>query len=710
MSPQTLESLPELTGVVRNGFNMKRGDTLGSPIFQLSFEDGNQLAWGSSCSSDSTTAAHLRSYPDQVVASAGTRLYQVQQSQFIENQAEYDSRFSLSAAADVSGVSFNASLNSSLLYHGNLFQRQASTYALNIYCQEILSFRRRLKPADLRKARVTALTQEFEDALAQLPTTFQGNETQYFQFLDRFGTHYVASGSLGGMVVLETAISESALRQTSLESVQLSISAGYDSMISSGKFRTDIAIQSSQFLQKNRESVEIQLTALGGVFNEEITTWSDSLYGGSSILLLKMPGGTPIITLQSIALLADGSDRQAQLEAATRRYLLLPEPLDGLLGTGIAVTTNRVFPAGLIEGGGFVVGQLAAPPGTVPPIDVANQSWGTISVFTAPDVEGDPTELRSSASQSVRDLISNDEDLKVPYSSLMVPISDNDSWRLSSLTAANSANFNPDYHHPPRISFRFVPILTGLGRYEDFEAESSLRKTPREDGFVVVYLEDSETGTVTGSISQPNGEQVELLGASNSNKTRNHPYFVKSNGFCMPVLAHREFEINGTSAWRGSFVPFNGLAFPEKTWRDRLFDTVYQARTDGFLTVHLHAKDRYGAGFAKVYVSQDPDALLTDPLPAGLVAASTSVDFEDNGTQVRHNSLTLPINTGSYYRVEYFETFRGVVKTARWFELGLSAEEPTLQLGDDGPTIVMADRRGGRDPVSREPGQSADEG
>lgn len=85
----------------------------------------------------------------------------------------------------------------------------------------------------LNPARAT-LTQDFQQALSALPSTFDPkNPAPFFNFFDKWGTHYAASAEVGGRLYYYASVAKSS--SASSRDLQLNIEAEYKGLIASSK-------------------------------------------------------------------------------------------------------------------------------------------------------------------------------------------------------------------------------------------------------------------------------------------------------------------------------------------------------------------------------------------------------------------------------------------------------------------------------------------
>jgi hypothetical protein len=292
---------PELENYVANAYNAKDGNFLSLPVFVLTYNLDKKVSWGT---------GGMRDVPDAVAANASTNFYSRQSTVLMEDQADYDRLYTASVNAEYAGVSWSGSVQSSFLYHGNLFTSASSTYALNSFAQGVLNFER-------NQLHESALTAAFVAALKALPLTVKTPQDQsaYFAFFDSYGTHFAQHGSMGGTVMMETDIADSVMKSSTKLEVSAAVSAGYDGVVASGKMSASAAYASSDLLNKHRNEIQITLNVMGGMYSPDgtIADWQASIYNSPSLLLnvpnQMRPSLTTLFCVSNLAGLVSGLDQ-----------------------------------------------------------------------------------------------------------------------------------------------------------------------------------------------------------------------------------------------------------------------------------------------------------------------------------------------------------------------------------------------------------------
>jgi MAC/Perforin domain len=344
-----LTQIPNLANYVQNAFNAKTGNFLANPVFSITYSNGNIVNWNDT----------EITIPDQISAHNSTNLFQNSSSLLLEDQADYDEQYSASINAQYSGVTYSGSLQSSIMYHGNLFTQSNSFYALNSYVQVLLTFER-------LNSSPPVLTEAFTTALGSLPSTINSPSDiqSYFTFFDNYGTHYLSYGCMGGTVIMETTILESILQNATQTEVAAAIQAGYNAVVNSGNLSVSTAFSSNEFLSQNQESIVIALSVIGGTYSTDgsIANWIQSCYNTPDIIFKQPNISSPPIILEPISLLTTNTSIIANINTLLPEYLTQDISLDGLISSAQGTSTNAVYKAA--DSDGFIISTLTGGDGT----------------------------------------------------------------------------------------------------------------------------------------------------------------------------------------------------------------------------------------------------------------------------------------------------------------------------------------------------------
>ena len=636
--------LPELTNYAANAYNAKDGNFLGAPVFTLTYDNNNTVNWNT----------ETISYPDQLSASAATSSYSGSNTVLMETTADYDRAYSASVQAEFSGVSYSGSASSSLMYRGSLFSSTSSVYGLNQYLQTVLAFER------LPVTSSSHLDPAFVTALNALPidVSTADAQQQYFAFFDTYGTHYAATGTMGGTIVMETDVDDSVMESSTALEVSTAISAGYEGMISSGSISATAAYSASTFLSSHKNQIQISTTTMGGLYSsgETIATWQQSIYG-SPQLLFNVPGvrgGETLTTLQCISRLASLTGANAaigpNIEGMLYAYTTPLFGPEGMLSSPSNVPMNAVQE---MTGDGFLVA-------TVMQTGDGDRSW----MRGYDDDTDNPTTLRACASQH---LYAHD-DSYLPSASFFMPAPKGLAYSTTTQITAG-------------VPTQTLQIFR-LGNADDASLQAwqsvtlNTSLTASQDGFVLATIDwnndDGSRGYIEGSQTLPAGFTV-VAGAS-QHYYQDEDILVPCNSFAMPVAQNTQYQISFTATanapvGQAYFVPLNASVIKFGAFATRQTGLVYQAKTDGFLVAYLTKQNDGDRGYVDLYSSPDQSEIAT-PVPASLVT-STSIHYYTNGgdTWVPCNTATIPVPRGNYYTVTRTNTSGNPAVNILWMPL-----------------------------------------
>ncbi len=644
----TPNPVPQLTNYVGNAFNAQGGDFLSQPVFLITYNKGTTISWGPSGSQ--------RNIPDQISASTATSYYSQQNSILMENQADYEREFSASLGAELSGVNFSASAQSSLLFHGDLFTSTSSTYALNFYLQSVLKFERLTVTQD-------SLDLDFIAAIKSLPTDISSptNQQKYFSFFSSYGTHYATKATMGGIIVMESAINDTLIESSGTTQVNASLGIGFNAIFggAGGNLSVETAYKSSSFLSSHRNSVRISLSAMGGVYtpNESLSNWVTSIYNTPTIFLnVPFFSTSPLISLASISTLASIAGASATI--GTNIDTLIPVFMaqgdtSGLLSTPQTSIVNTVyntlpFENGTLQtGAGFIISCVRKS---------GDGSGGFIQNFDDPG--GDPTTMRANASQHY---YTNAGTLVPAAASTMpCPYQPNMPPTMTSYTSRFTGLYGP----ASTPSFQFVGFSnTGaaLGEWQQINLGIHQPYTASTDGFVVAYADwnqvDGSRGQILGQqLDTTSGKYTTIAGASQHyySKSDTHIYF---NSFCMPIRQNTTYQLNyqataGQPTAQAFFVSLGGSVKFFSAFASRTANQVYQSQTDGFLIAYLYKTQDEDQGSIDLYTYPDQPELTNSP-----PLASTSIHYSpNNDTYVPYNTAMIPVSKLNYYTVQFSST------------------------------------------------------
>ncbi|MBV9990715.1 MAG: hypothetical protein JOZ72_05420 [Alphaproteobacteria bacterium] len=630
------DTLNELTLMAANGYNAKKADLLRGEIFNLTYAQGKTFSW-----KDTDKLC-----PDQITASAATHYSSVSKTLLLENKEDYDREFSAAIDAEYAGVTYSGSVESSLLYHDTLFQSSSQFYTLNFDIFTAL---------DMRRDGITAgdLTADFTSAVASLPDNIDGdNLRKYFDFFDQFGTHYFATGHLGGTIVMETSVEDSLLNTSSQIDIRAQISLGYESLASNGKLSVEAAYAGSEFLEAHRNQISITLHVIGGLYaaGGKIGKWELSVYD-TPAAMLGLPGSTiarpELMCLSNLANLLGAEDKGRCIVNALKEYMLEGELRDGLLGRTQPLEFAQVYDRTQLGGDGFALVTIHA-------MQEGDRGYveGKCNAGANPDV------WRGLASQHYYPKKNHD----VPSASFTIPAPMADSFVVTETITAGH----------PSISARYV----GLGSVDDAvlgewrEISFGAEFTADSDGFVVAWIAAGENGS-RGEIrcEQAGGS---LLAAASMHDWGGDDIHLPNNSFCVPVRKSGRYNMvlyNGAGrsiAAKAFFVPMSDALRFFKDYEARAPNCVYSAASDGFLIACIGV----AADGDRAYVNlcSHPDKALLES--RGELASTSMHYFPLSNSYVPFNTAMIPVAKGNWYTARYAVSSGGPRLYLKWMALG----------------------------------------
>lgn len=608
-----MNKIAQLDDYTSKAFNIKDGTFLGTSVFNLSFDKQNTIDWN----------GIDKLVPDQISATTSSIFYSSKKTILLENESDYDRTYSASIDAEYSGIAYSGSVNSNYMFHGNLFQSDSCTYGLDFYVQALLMFKRSpLSAADLDSRFVASLS-----ALPQFIDK-DADRRQYIKFFDEYGTHYLSEGSVGGTITMETEIHDSLFKSTKESEIKMAINAGYQGVISNGKFSVQEAYKASEFLRQHENSISISLSVMGGIYAPDgsIGDWQRSIYS-TPIILLAVPSQSKTLSstllcisrLTAIAGIANDETIAKNIKTMLADYIETDEDHDGIIGSGRKIGLNQVKMAE--TGSGFVQANIR---------ETRNGDRGYILGFD--DDVMDPKQLRTCASQHYY----TDSDVWASSASFLLPVVQGSTYKTTAMETSGN----------PAMNARFIGFgnteVSALGGYETIQTNRDI--VAQEDGFVVACLyagTDGDRGYLNGIIGGKiyAGSSVHVYGESD--------HIVPYNGFTMPVRKGDPYRVqytptSGKPTVYAFFVRFQqeGLAYRDYEILDENIE--FTAITDGFLMAYMHAATNGDRG--EVEISCYPDK--NDPTALQMDAVTSVHYYSDHDTHLPYQTATLPVPKG----------------------------------------------------------------
>lgn len=629
-----LKSVPNLENYVGNAFNVKDGNFLSHSVFKQTYDEKKEIDWN----------GEPRKIPDQINVSVTSRSFEQNSSVLMSNKSDYDRNFTLSLGAEYAGASFSGSVQSSLMYHGNMFVDRNSSYALTQYLQSFLEIER-------EEINVDSLDPGFVAASKALPVKIDSDKRkEYFNFFDKYGTHYLKRGNVGGIITLETKVTNEFRRSSSDLQITAAIEAGYKGVLRKGSLNVDAAYSSSKFLENNMGEISMSLDVLGGIYSkgESIDDWKMSIYN-SPIILLNQPQfpNQKVAELETVSRLVEvvtsNKEVMRNIEELIPLYMVDEELNDGIISQFTQLEIEKAYSTEF--GNGFFLANLK------------KEVNGNRAFVEGMDNKGgNPSSVRALASQHYYE----HSDTHLPYASFSMPVPARDSKKIVLTNTAGK----------PDASFYQVSIGDGyefeFGEYVAISCDTRYIKDT--DGFVVAYVDwggiNGTRGYIEGVQELPEGKVT--LAAASQHRYTGSDTIVPCNSFCMPVKENVPFTVvnkptSGEPKVEAFFVPLKSKVIGLGKCEKRDVNTSFTAHTDGFLLAMIHAEVNGERG--EIVLKSDFDENFKNPL----MASASVHNYKGSDTIVPYNSAMIPIAKGNVYRAFNCQTSGEPKVELRWF-------------------------------------------
>jgi hypothetical protein len=628
---------PELELYVGHAFNAKSGNFLGMPVFNVTYAEGREVDWGS--------PSRPITLPDQVFASMTTDYLNVQKTTLMREESDYDMQYSLSVQAEYSGITFSGSASSKYMYHGHLFQRSDASYALNFYCQFICQFKRTTIEA-------SSLTDAFLADLKALPLA--ADEGRYFAFFDKYGTHYVPTGVMGGTITMEAELLDSAYSRFSDTEISAAVSGGWSGVVASAKLSAEAAYSSLSKFSGSSSATNVTLSVQGGVYTENgpVSAWVQSLYNTPSLLfdVPNDPRGPGSLTLlepiSSLAVVA-GVDAAIvkNLIATMETYSASEDYKDGVF-TSARQREHNVEISQAADG--FLYGYLQS---------TTDNDAGELSITYQPtDSPNDPPVV-AQASQHYY----VPGDVWIPAAAFTIPVQKGSS---SVATRTNGTGAALDSLRVTSFGNTAEPVLG------DWQPISGFTFQAPSDGFIVgsISATSGKYGAIIGGVTE-NGAFRMLCCAGVDVNGNGGIANVPGNSFCMPVRSGATAQIQspggGMTHITLYFVPLVSPYLGLGDYMHRDPGTLYHATTPGMLVATVDAGDAYASrGQIAVYSSNDVQLVNSRDASRALKGRTSAHWYSDD--LVWGGSITVPVPARDSYIVDSNPSYGAPTVSCVW--------------------------------------------
>ncbi len=604
--------LPGLAKPATNGFNMKELNFLGSHVFKLTYEKGKTIQYG--------LAGKLKIYDEPDSISIGTGKYSFSQSNTIilKTKYDYDNMFSANFSGSFSSPTYSASIKSSLMYHGNMFQETDSSYTLNWDLQQVYNIERDLDSLQF--------SDEFKKEISKIKP--DDASSVFKDFFERFGTHFLTKCSFGGFMTMETSIKDSLINKLTEKQVSAGISAGYNGIINSGKISVDVAVKNSKFISDNRSSIDINIDVNGGQREDDLSDYFKTIYD-LPIPLTENPES--LFCCEPISDLIEQAGGSVELKTRMDReievYINSGIGEDGIFEPPREKNNSQIY---CPTQAGFLLTCMNIN-------DNGNRGYTQSYSHNNQPLK----QIRGSSSVHYY----TQSDTIVPSSSSIIPIGKNN-YYMNKYSSTSGK---------PKEKTTFWPL--SIGNFDDpipVMSKIGLTQVSKQDGFVYCSIEYDKNGD-RGDI-EINQDGIKT-GAS-MHYYEGHDTWVQKNSFCFPVRKDIPYTItvgksSGEPTVTAFFCALNGeLGFGNPVEQKQ--DVVNTADSDGFLIAYLDKANNGDRSQLRVYSNKDNNLLrVKNAIPI----AMTSIHYYENSdTIVPKNSVMVPIAKGNFFVCEIKDT------------------------------------------------------
>jgi hypothetical protein len=623
---------PNLAAYLTNGFNAKRFDFAGMPIFgPLTYTQAQKVDYG--------LLQSVYGVPDGYHVDGVAAFFTTTKKKAIQSDSDFEQTFSfgLSAEGEVRRMTakVSASVSSQLKMSGKLFHSVNQEYFLSFSIQTVCRIER---ARDAQGTPDKPAGDAFMAAANKLPKTpaSDADWNQYFAFFDLYGTHFLLSGHMGGYFMTETKTDKLIVQDRSAAEIAAAIEAGVSVTVASGSFKVDSAYSQNKFLSDMAESMTTRYECRGGLFSTEVRPWVISVFRNP--ILLPGVDGMCEPVMASIAEVFP-KDRQTAAKTALRRYLG-----DGrILGDSVEVPLNAVKTS--VSGGLLTAQAHADKKGVaqlVASINPKIASW-------LPDIRGS---------------VHNDPD-SLDYLSvaqLVVPVGSSGVEQLVTLPRNSSsagvvsgfAEFVP-LENPWVAGACMIPAssdpMGGAGPVKPKAGETWNNATykPRTDAMLLVTAFARDQGA-RGYVTLKDENNTVVAGCAvhleMQNKSRQYTEFAS---FAVPVRGGVTYKLSATNSSANTeftatqFGFTNGIGLAAASAREPAI--TYEAESDGFLIGCI------GDGKIEATEKQAVLTLLSGGERGELVArASSPAAAMAAKTWIFYGTAVLPVRRGEHYR------------------------------------------------------------
>jgi hypothetical protein len=302
-----------------SGFNMAKFSFTDAQIFIPSYTNpAHRASFGG-------YSATTYQFPDHIDFTLDNSYYMGESKTLLRTEADFNWTYTLSLQSSVSEPMVASVKDSTTFtYKGDLFTEQAHTYDQIFRIFGITDTKVDLSYGPLDLPLVPAFFEQLANlaAVELTPTT----QIKWNDFFDTWGTHYLASGKIGGYIVFTCSIDNTIFKtvnDTSLATTLTTTATDELATKTCDKTTFDSMLNTSN--KAVAEATNTTIFIVGGTPNTNTDLWANSVWN-APLLLFGIPNtddGNPVYeppVFMSFAAFLSDSTEQARVDAATIAY------------------------------------------------------------------------------------------------------------------------------------------------------------------------------------------------------------------------------------------------------------------------------------------------------------------------------------------------------------------------------------------------------
>jgi hypothetical protein len=621
----TSRTLPPGLESALYGYQAKKGEFAGNPLFKLTYAKNKKADYGV------RGARSKYDIPDQVKFEETSMLSSLVLDRLLKTEEEFKQEFAISTDVEGSGIAISVKAHFGMENKERLFSSTEYQYHLAYRVQTASEF----------WMIETPWSNEFRRAIQSLQGLGTWKNSDFTGLFNNFGTHFLKHGYLGGYMTMITNVEKSLIERSSSTQITASLKVGYEEIVSSGSMSVETSYSKSAFYSQNQSQMSVRSAFKGGLKKEKLDDWYPTCFDLPEPLLLANPAQGFETTMFPITRLIEAGAFRDAMEKALQAYVPGVELVQPMFGKAEMWQADAVDP---VSSDGFFIGHLWAS-------DAGSRGY----IVAKTETQSDPTVVRGAASVHFYD--GNDRFGQI--NSFFMPV------RKADYVTGNYQ----DTHKQPGKNFRFVPFGSSsnkryLGGWQKLEINQAF--TTQTDGFVVctIWADNASRGFAFLE-DTTEAAKTSLLAAASAHHYNSSDVWYQCQSFCAPVRKGRivkpkSVPTYGKTTVEAYWIPLEEASFgiPEI----RTANSRYTAEKDGFL-VGLLAAENEGRGELKLRVTPSHSGSFGDEHNLGMA----SVHFYDgNDTWLKFNTTIVPVTKGSLYKAALNVTHGKVDCSLSW--------------------------------------------